>query len=65
MGVLEVTNMMMARLKAKNQVTIPQQIVDSLNLKFDQLFSITLGENCIKLTPVDVAPRGDSRSNKS
>ena len=48
--------MLLTRLKTKNQVTIPVQIVDEMNFKFDQLFSIEMvGRSYLKLTPVAIA----------
>ena len=49
--------MTLTKLKAKNQLTIPIEIVKKLHLKADGLFAVDVEENCIKLTPVDVEPR--------
>ena len=49
--------MTITRLKTKNQLTIPSEIVKKLRLKVNELFAVELKENYIKLTPVDVEPR--------
>ena len=49
--------MTIAKLKTKNQLTIPSDIVKKLRLKVDELFTVELKENYIKITPVDVEPR--------
>ena len=49
--------MTLTKLKTKNQLTIPQQIVNALNLHIDELFSVNIVDNYIKLTPVQVEPR--------
>lgn len=49
--------MTITKLKAKNQVTIPMEIVKELNLKPDEFLSVDLEGNYIKLTPVDIEPR--------
>lgn len=55
---------MITRLRAKNQVTIPAQIVDSMNLKFDQLFQVSIDGHSIKFTPVELEPRHLRREQK-
>jgi len=49
--------MTIAKLKAKNQITIPSAIVKRLHLKSDELFAVNVEGNFIKLTPVKVEPR--------
>jgi len=45
------------RLKAKNQVTIPKDIVKKLKLKPNELFEVETEENFIKLIPVELKPK--------
>lgn len=54
---LEVINMTITKLKAKNQLTIPNLIVKRLKLKPDELFAVDVEKNFIKLTPVKIEPR--------
>ncbi len=49
--------MTITKLKAKNQLTIPIEIVKRLHLKTSELFAVDVEDNYIKLTPVDVEPR--------
>ena len=49
--------MTITKLKTKNQLTIPSEIVKKLHLKVNELFAVELQENYIKLTPVDIEPR--------
>jgi len=49
--------MTITKLKAKNQLTIPNEIVKRLHLKIDELFAVGIEDNYIKLTPVKVEPR--------
>lgn len=49
--------MTITRLKAKNQLTIPNEIVKRLHLRPQELFAIDVEENFIKLIPVEVQPR--------
>ena len=49
--------MTITKLKAKNQLTIPNSIIQRLGLKPNELFSIDVEGNCIKLTPVTVEPK--------
>lgn len=49
--------MTITKLKAKNQLTIPNVIVKRLKLKPDELFTVDVENNFIKLTPVKVEPR--------
>ena len=49
--------MNIARLKTKNQVTLPKEIVNKLHLKKDELFRVDIEKNYIKLIPVVVTPK--------
>lgn len=49
--------MTVTTLKAKNQLTIPAEIVKRMHLKPRELFAIDVVGNFIKLTPVEVSPR--------
>ncbi len=49
--------MTITKLKAKNQITIPQEIVKRLHLKLDELFCVDVENNYIRLIPVDIEPR--------
>lgn len=49
--------MTITKLKSKNQITIPQEIVKRLHLKPGELLGIDVDENYIKLIPVDFEPR--------
>lgn len=49
--------MTLTKLKQKNQVTIPQEVVNRLHLKAHELFAVDVEANYIKLTPVKVEPR--------
>lgn len=49
--------MLIARLKARNQLTIPNQIVEALHLRLDQLFRVEIDGRSIKLVPVELEPR--------
>jgi len=49
--------MNITRLKAKNQVTIPKEIVKKLHINTDELLSVEIENNFIKLVPVEVQPR--------
>ena len=49
--------MTIARLKEKNQVTLPKSIVERLHLKKDELFEIGIEKNYIILIPVEVRPK--------
>ncbi len=48
--------MTLTKLKAKNQLTIPKNILQKLNLGPEKLFSLDVEENCVKLTPVEIEP---------
>lgn len=49
--------MTLAKLKAKNQLTLPSAIVKRLHLRPDELFAVDVEGNFIKLIPVKVEPR--------
>ena len=49
--------MTITTLKAKNQLTIPAEIVKRMHLKPRELFAVDVVGNFIKLTPVEVSPR--------
>lgn len=49
--------MTITKLKAKNQVTIPSAIVKRLHLKLEELFTVDIEDNYIKLIPVEVEPK--------
>ena len=49
--------MTITKLKSKNQLTIPNEVVKRLHLKANELFAVDIEENYIKLTPVEVEPR--------
>ena len=57
--------MTITKLKAKNQLTIPSEVVKRLRLKPNELFSIDIEKNFIKLTPVEVEPRYSPEELKS
>ena len=49
--------MTITRLKAKNQLTIPNSVMKRLGLKPHELFAVDVEKGCIKLVPVTVEPR--------
>ena len=49
--------MTIARLKEKNQITLPKSIVDRLHLKKNELFEVGIKKNYIVLIPVEVKPK--------
>lgn len=49
--------MILAKLKPRNQLTLPKEIVARLNLKADDFFQLNVENDYIKLTPVDIEPR--------
>ncbi|MFA4991392.1 MAG: AbrB/MazE/SpoVT family DNA-binding domain-containing protein [Candidatus Omnitrophota bacterium] len=49
--------MTITKLKAKNQLTIPNEIVKRMHLKLNELFAVDVEDNFIKLVPVEVKPR--------
>lgn len=56
--------MTITRLKTKNQITLPQEIVKRLNLKEDELFRVDIEGNYLKLTPVEITPKYTARDLK-
>lgn len=56
--------MTVTRLKAKNQITLPQRLVKRLNLKKGELFAIDIESNYLKLTPVEVTPKYSAKDLK-
>mgnify|MGYP001571396371 CR=1 FL=1 len=49
--------MQLVKLKSKNQITIPKEITKRLNMKPNDLFSVDIEDNYIKLILVDVEPK--------
>ncbi|MBI4846141.1 MAG: hypothetical protein HY810_06700 [Candidatus Omnitrophica bacterium] len=49
--------MTITKLKAKNQITLPSSIVKRMNLKPQELFTVNIQDNFIKLVPVEIEPR--------
>lgn len=49
--------MTLTKLKAKNQLTIPSEIVQKLRMRVNEFFAVELKGNHILLTPVDIEPR--------
>ena len=49
--------MTITKLKAKNQLTIPNEIVKRLHLKMNELFAVDVENNYIRLMPVEIEPR--------
>ena len=56
--------MTITKLKAKNQVTIPIEIVKKLHLRQDEFLGIDIEDNYIKLIPVDIEPRWTKKELK-
>jgi bifunctional DNA-binding transcriptional regulator/antitoxin component of YhaV-PrlF toxin-antitoxin module len=54
---VEVKQMTITKLKAKNQITIPSAIVKRMHLKPQELFAVDIQDNFIKLVPVEVEPK--------
>jgi len=54
---MEVREMTITKLKAKNQVTIPSSIMKRLRLKPNELFAVEIEGNFIKFIPVKVEPK--------
>lgn len=57
--------MTITTLKAKNQLTIPVEIVKRMHLKPHELFAVDVVDNFIKLTPVEVSPRYNTEELKA
>lgn len=49
--------MNLAKLKAKNQITLPNEIVRKLKLRPEELFQVDIIRNNIVLIPVEVIPK--------
>ena len=49
--------MTITKLKSKNQLTIPNEIVKKMHLRQNELFAVDVEENYIKLVPVEIEPR--------
>lgn len=49
--------MNLAKLKAKNQVTLPHEVVKKLDLKPEELFQVDVVKNNIVLIPVEIKPK--------
>lgn len=49
--------MTITKLKTKNQLTIPSQIVKRLHLRINELFAVDVEKNYIKLMPIEIKPR--------
>ena len=49
--------MTIAKLKTKNQVTIPNEVVVQMKLSKNEVFAVEVEKNYIKLTPVAMTPR--------
>ena len=49
--------MTITKLKAKNQLTIPSTIITRLGLRPNEIFSVDVEKNYIRLIPVTVEPR--------
>lgn len=57
--------MTITKLKTKNQLTIPNEIVKKMNLKQNEFFLVEVERNYIKLMPVNIEPRYDERDIKA
>ncbi len=57
--------MTITKLKAKNQLTIPNAIVKRLHLRSDELFAVDVEDNYIKLIPVKIEPRYSANELKA
>lgn len=53
--------MTLAKLKAKNQLTIPSAIIKRMHLKPYEMFLVDVENNFIKLIPVELKPRYTSQ----
>jgi len=49
--------MTIARLKAKNQITLPQLVIDRLKLRPNEFFQVDIRANYVRLIPVMIEPR--------
>lgn len=57
-------NIVVTRLKTKNQITLPQNMVKRLGLKKGEIFRIDIEGNYLKLTPVEVTPKYNAKASK-
>ena len=49
--------MILTKLKAKNQITLPKEIIGRFDFRKNELFQVEAEDNYIKLIPVDIEPR--------
>lgn len=49
--------MTIARLKAKNQITLPQSVIDRLKLRRNEFLQVDVTSNYVRLIPVMIEPR--------
>ncbi len=49
--------MLLRRIKAKNQLTIPNELMKKLDLTQNDIVEVSLEDDYIKVTPVQVEPR--------
>ena len=49
--------MILTKLKAKNQITLPNKIICRFNFRKDELFQVETEDNYIKLIPVEIEAR--------
>ena len=49
--------MMLTKLKAKNQITLPQIIIESLHMRSNEFFQVDIKGNHVRLIPVTIEPR--------
>jgi len=49
--------MMLTKLKAKNQLTLPQAVVERLHLAVNEFFQVDVKPDCIRLIPMTIEPR--------
>ncbi|MBU1853134.1 MAG: AbrB/MazE/SpoVT family DNA-binding domain-containing protein [Candidatus Omnitrophica bacterium] len=49
--------MVITRLKAKNQITLPKSVVERLHFKENELFQVNIEKSYIKLIPIEVKPK--------
>lgn len=57
--------MTITKLKSKNQLTIPNEIVKRLHLRPNELFAVDVEKNFIKLIPIEVHPRYTAKELKA
>jgi len=56
--------MFLVKIKAKNQVTLPQAVIDELQLKTNDFLRVDIRDNYIRLIPVTIQPRYVSANKK-